>query len=84
MLWWVVGLWLLSPALLPIFWLLGMLASSGGSELSRPTDKTPATIGAFAASARPAASRQVRGMIQVRSSRGTSDRAGRATPGSWS
>ena len=24
MLWWLVGLWLLSPALLPIFWLLDM------------------------------------------------------------
>jgi hypothetical protein len=25
MLWWLVGLWLLSPAILPILWLLGML-----------------------------------------------------------
>ena len=25
MLWWLVGLWLASPALLPIFWLLGSL-----------------------------------------------------------
>jgi hypothetical protein len=25
MVWWFVGLWLLSPAILPIFWLLGML-----------------------------------------------------------
>ena len=53
MLWWLVGLWLLSPALLPIFRLLGILAASGGSELNGPTDNTPATIGAFAASARP-------------------------------
>ena len=61
MLWWLVGLWLLSPALLPIFWLLGMLAPSGGSEFSGPTDKTPDTLGVFAASARPAASRRARG-----------------------
>jgi len=61
MLWWLVGLWLLSPALLPIFWLLGMLASSRESELNGPTDKTPLTIGAFAASARPAISRRARG-----------------------
>ena len=60
MLWWLVGLWLLSPALLPIFWLLGMLASSAGSELNRPPDKTPATIGAFAELARPSASRLAR------------------------
>ena len=32
MLWWLVGLWLLSPALVPIFWLLGMLASAGWSK----------------------------------------------------
>ena len=25
MLWWLVGLWLSSPALLPIFWLVGSL-----------------------------------------------------------
>jgi hypothetical protein len=37
MLWWLVGLWLLSPALLLIFWLLRMLASSSRSELSPPT-----------------------------------------------
>ena len=33
MLWWIVGLWLLSPAVLPIVWLLGTVASSG-----RPRD----------------------------------------------
>jgi hypothetical protein len=38
MLWWLVGLWFLSPALLLIFWLLGMLTSSSRSELSKPTD----------------------------------------------
>ena len=53
MLWWLVGLWLFSPALLPIFRLLGILAASGGPELNGPTDKTPATIAAFAASAQP-------------------------------
>ena len=61
MLWWLVGLWLLSPVLLPIFWLLGMLASPSGSELNGPTDKTSGTIGAFAAPARPATSRRARG-----------------------
>ena len=40
MLWWLVGLWLMSPALVPIFWLLGVLASSSGSELNGPADKT--------------------------------------------
>jgi hypothetical protein len=53
MLWWLVGLWLLSPALLPIFWLLARRASSR-SELNEPTDKTPGPITAFAESARPA------------------------------
>jgi hypothetical protein len=37
MLWWLVGLWLLSPALVPIFWLLGVLASSGRSLADPPT-----------------------------------------------
>ena len=31
MLWWIVGLWLLSPAVLPIVWLLGT------GRLVRPT-----------------------------------------------
>jgi hypothetical protein len=28
MLWWVLGLWLLSPVLVPIVWLLGLLMRS--------------------------------------------------------
>ena len=58
MLWWLVGLWLLSPALVPIFWLLGMLASSSRSKLSGPTDKTPGAITAFAEPAQPVAAYQ--------------------------
>ena len=61
MLWWLVGLWLLSPALLPIFWLLSMLASSGGPEINGPTDKPPGSIRSLSTSARPSASRQARG-----------------------
>ena len=61
MLWWLVGLWLLSPALVPIFWLLSMLASSSGYEINGPTDKPPGTIRAFAPSARPGTSRRARG-----------------------
>ena len=54
MLWWLVGLWLLSPALAPIFWLLSMLSASSRSELNEPTDKTPGAITAFAEPAQPA------------------------------
>jgi hypothetical protein len=32
MLWWLVGLWLFSPALVPIVWLLGKLAPASRSE----------------------------------------------------
>jgi hypothetical protein len=32
MLWWLISLWLFSPVLLPIFWLLGMFAPSSRSE----------------------------------------------------
>jgi hypothetical protein len=31
-LWWLIGLWLCSPALVPIFWLLGLLAPTSRSE----------------------------------------------------
>jgi hypothetical protein len=42
MLWWLVGFWLLSPALLLIFWLLGMLTASSGSQQTEPPTKLPA------------------------------------------
>jgi hypothetical protein len=29
MLWWLVGLWVCSPVLLPVFWLLGKLGRAG-------------------------------------------------------
>jgi hypothetical protein len=62
MLWWLVGLWFLSPALLLIFWLLGMLTSSSRSELSKPTDaKTPGVAATFAESVRPMAYYRARG-----------------------
>jgi hypothetical protein len=28
MLWWLIGLWLASPALVPLFWLFGLLAQA--------------------------------------------------------
>jgi hypothetical protein len=58
MLWWLVGLWLLSPALFPIVWLFGMLTSSSRSEHDA---KTPGAIGTFAESAPPIASYRTRG-----------------------
>jgi hypothetical protein len=62
MLWWLVGLWLLSPALLLFFWLLGMLTSSSRSELEEPTDaQAPGASTTFAESARPMASYRARG-----------------------
>jgi hypothetical protein len=54
MLWWLIGLWLLSPTILPILWLLGMRAASNRSELNEPTGETPGPITAFAESAQPA------------------------------
>ena len=69
MLWWLVGLWLLSPALVPIFWLLGMLPSSGRSEHSGPTDNTLGAITAFAEVAKPAASYRVRDLERARPDR---------------
>jgi hypothetical protein len=36
MLWWLVGLWLASPALLPIVWLLGSLTRAPQENLRRP------------------------------------------------
>jgi hypothetical protein len=36
MLWWLVGLWLASPALLPIVWLLGSLRRAPQETLRRP------------------------------------------------
>jgi hypothetical protein len=41
MLWWLIGLWLLSPALLPIVWLLGRLAPSGDAAVSPPSAPDP-------------------------------------------
>jgi hypothetical protein len=42
MLWWALGLWLLSPALVPIFWLLGLLTRPQGigppQDLRSPID----------------------------------------------
>jgi hypothetical protein len=62
MLWWLVGLWLLSPALLLIFWLLGLLTSSSRSGLSQSTDaKTPGVVTTFAESVRPMACSRTRG-----------------------
>jgi len=62
MLWWLVGLWLLSPALFPIFWLFGMLTSSSRSEINEPSDaKTPGAITTFAESAWPMASYRAHG-----------------------
>ena len=37
MLWWLVGLWLASPALLPIFWLLGSLRRALQEKRRPPT-----------------------------------------------
>ena len=34
MLWWLVGFWLASPVLLPIFWLLGSLSRDDRPPLS--------------------------------------------------
>jgi hypothetical protein len=39
MLWWLIGLWVCSPVLLPILWLLGRW---GGSRASSPDDTSPA------------------------------------------
>jgi hypothetical protein len=60
MLWWLVGLWLLSPALVPLVWLLGVLAPSSRSKLSGPADKTPGAIMAFVEPAQPVADYQAR------------------------
>jgi hypothetical protein len=62
MLWWLVGLWLLSPALVPMFWLFGMLTASSRSELGEPTGaKTPGAVITFEESAQPMASYRARG-----------------------
>ena len=46
MLWWLIGLWLLNPAILPILWLLGMLRehlkkSPGTPHEADPRQRTP-------------------------------------------
>ena len=41
MLWWLVGLWLASPVLLPIFWLLGSLR---GAPQEKPETAAPAEL----------------------------------------
>ena len=47
MLWWLIGLWICSPVLLPIFWLLGRLgqslasSSEDPSPAARSSDLTP-------------------------------------------
>jgi hypothetical protein len=62
MLWSLVGLWLLSPALVPMFWLLGMLTAPSRSELGEPAvAKTPGAIMTFEESAQPMASYRARG-----------------------
>jgi|HubBroStandDraft_2_1064218.scaffolds.fasta_scaffold3559522_1 hypothetical protein len=38
MLWWLVGLWVCSPVLLPVFWLLGKLGRAGSLVDVSPAD----------------------------------------------
>jgi hypothetical protein len=37
MLWWLFGLWLSSPVLLPVFWLIGKLGRAGSLADVAPT-----------------------------------------------
>jgi hypothetical protein len=46
MLWWLIGLWVCSPILLPVFWLLGRLhqtltGSSGSASSTRQSGLAP-------------------------------------------
>ena len=43
MLWWLIGLWVCSPVLLPILWLLGRWGESRGQ--SSTFDEAPSTFG---------------------------------------